>query len=258
MQRFVGITFGLATQLLFLFTVWHLFWFLKEDYRHHTAEFLWIDAVLALQFAVGHSLLLYPKIRNLITRWLPAPFYGSLFCLQTCSGILLTAFCWRSSPVELWHFEGVEGGLVSAGFYGSWLTLLYSLNLTGLGYQTGLNQWWYWLRKKPLPRREFHPRSLYCCMRHPVYLSFMGLLWFTPVMTLDRAILTGIWTVYIFLGSYLKDERLQFYIGKPYRDYQAKVPGYPFLFFGPLGKRKVKPAPVKTSEPDRTAEKISA
>ncbi|QDV50031.1 hypothetical protein [Gimesia fumaroli] len=258
MQRFVGITFGLATQLLFLFTVWHLFWFLKEDYRHHAAEFLWIDAVLALQFAVGHSLLLYPKIRSLITRWLPSPFYGSLFCLQTCSGILLTAFCWRSSPLELWHFEGIEGGLVSAGFYGSWLALLYSLNLTGLGYQTGLTQWWYWLRKKPLPRREFHPRSLYCCMRHPVYLSFMGLLWFTPVMTLDRAILTGIWTVYIFLGSYLKDERLQFYIGKPYRDYQAKVPGYPFLFFGPLGKRKVKPAPVKTSEPDRTAEKISA
>ncbi|MCA9016262.1 MAG: hypothetical protein KDA77_13100, partial [Planctomycetaceae bacterium] len=68
MQRFVGITFGLATQLLFLFTVWHLFWFLKEDYRNHAAGYLWLDAVLALQFAIGHSLLLYPKVRTLITR----------------------------------------------------------------------------------------------------------------------------------------------------------------------------------------------
>ncbi|QDV17503.1 NnrU protein [Gimesia panareensis] len=245
MRRFVGVIFGIATQLLFLFTVWHLFWFLKGDFSHHESGALAIDVLLALQFAVGHSLLLYPGVRSAITRKLPAQFYGSLFCIQTCVGILLTAFFWRSSPIEIWSLTGWSGWIMSAGFYGSWISLLYSLNLTGLGYQTGLTQWWYWLRRKPLPRREFQPRSLYCCMRHPVYLSFMGLLWFTPLMTLDHAILTGIWTAYIFVGSYLKDERLSYYIGKPYRDYQARVPGYPFIFFGPLGKRKTKPAPVK-------------
>jgi protein-S-isoprenylcysteine O-methyltransferase Ste14 len=238
MQRFAGITFGVATQLLFLFTVWHLFWFLKEDYLYHDTGYLWINALLALQFAVGHSLLLYPQIRSRITQWLPSAFYGCLFCLQTCLGILLTAWLWRSSSSVIWKFDGAGYWIMSGGFYASWITLLYSLNLTGLGYQTGLTQWWFWLRRKPLPKRAFEPRSLYCCMRHPVYLSFMGLLWFTPVMTLDRALLTGIWTAYIFVGSYLKDERLSFYIGKPYRDYQAKVPGYPFVFFGPLGKRK--------------------
>ncbi|QDU49259.1 NnrU family protein [Gimesia panareensis] len=245
MRRFVGVIFGIATQLLFLFTVWHLFWFLKGDFSHHESGALAIDVLLALQFAVGHSLLLYPGVRSAITRKLPAQFYGSLFCIQTCVGILLTAFFWRSSPIEIWNLTSWSGWIMSAGFYGSWISLLYSLNLTGLGYQTGLTQWWYWLRRKPLPRREFQPRSLYCCMRHPVYLSFMGLLWFTPLMTLDHAILTGIWTAYIFVGSYLKDERLSYYIGKPYRDYQARVPGYPFIFFGPLGKRKTKPAPVK-------------
>lgn len=248
MRRFVGIVFGIATQLLFLITVWYLFWFLKEDFSHHAIGSLAIDALLAIQFAVGHSLLLYPSIRAAITRRLPSQFYGSLFCVQTCVGILLTAFCWRSSPVEIWNLSGWGGWLMTAGFYGSWLTLLYSLNLTGLGYQTGLTHWWYWLRKQPLPRRDFQPRSLYCCLRHPVYLSFMGLLWFTPLMTLDRAVLTGIWTAYIFIGSYLKDERLSFYIGKPYRDYQSRVPGYPFIFFGPLGKRKTKVTPVKSLE----------
>lgn len=248
MRRFVGIIFGIATQLLFLITVWYLFWFLKEDFSHHAIGSLAIDALLAIQFAVGHSLLLYPGIRTAVTRRLPSQFYGSLFCVQTCVGILLTAFCWRSSPVEIWNLSGWGGWLMTAGFYGSWLSLLYSLNLTGLGYQTGLTQWWYWLRKQPLPRRDFQPRSLYCCLRHPVYLSFMGLLWFTPLMTLDRAVLTGIWTAYIFIGSYLKDERLSFYIGKPYRDYQSRVPGYPFIFFGPLGKRKTKVTPVKSLE----------
>ena len=248
MQRFAGVTFGVATQILFLFTVWHLFSFLKEDYLYHETGYLWINVLLALQFAVGHSLLLYPRIRSSITRWLPSAFYGCLFCLQTCLGILITTWLWRSSPVEIWKLEGTGYWIVSGGFYASWLTLLYSLNLTGLGYQTGLTQWWYWLRRKPLPQRVFQPRSLYCCMRHPVYLSFMGLLWLTPVMTFDRALLTGIWTGYIFLGSYLKDERLSFYIGNPYREYQTKVPGYPFVFLGPLGKRKTRQPSATTPE----------
>ena len=80
------------------------------------------------------------------------------------------------------------------------------------------------------------PRGAYHFFRHPVYLSFLGLVWFTPRMTLDHAVLTGIWTVYIFVGSYLKDRRLTYYLGDAYRAYQAKVPGYPLVPFGPLGK----------------------
>jgi len=78
-----------------------------------------------------------------------------------------------------------------------------------------------------VPRREFRPRGAYHLLRHPVYLSFLGLIWFTPVLTLDHAILTGIWTTYIFVGSYLKDRRLVNYLGDDYRRYQAAVPGYP-------------------------------
>ena len=56
-------------------------------------------------------------------------------------------------------------------------------------------------------------------------------------MAADRAVLTGVWTVYIFVGSYLKDERLAHYLGQPYRRYQQQVAGYPFMLFGPLAKR---------------------
>ena len=55
-------------------------------------------------------------------------------------------------------------------------------------------------------------------------------------MTLDRAILVGTWTVYIFVGSLLKDQRLYFYLGDRYREYQQQIPGYPLIGFGPLGK----------------------
>ncbi len=78
-------------------------------------------------------------------------------------------------------------------------------------------------------------------MRHPGYLSFLGLTWFTPDMTIDRAILTGLWTVYIFAGSWFKDQRLVYYMGNMYREYQTRVPGYPGLFFSPLGRLKLAP-----------------
>ncbi|MFM8475193.1 MAG: hypothetical protein ACKOEO_05285, partial [Planctomycetaceae bacterium] len=101
----------------------------------------------------------------------------------------------------------------------------------------------------PAPRREFQARSLYRLLRHPVYLSFLGLIWFTPTMTFDHAVLTAVWTVYIFVGSILKDERLRYYLGDSYAGYMAQVAGYPGMFFGPLGRRAVPRSPAAADRP---------
>ncbi|MCA9028506.1 MAG: hypothetical protein KDA86_25070 [Planctomycetaceae bacterium] len=106
-----------------------------------------------------------------------------------------------------------------------------------------------------MPPRPFLEHGAYRWFRHPIYLSFLGLIWFTPRMTLDHALLTGWWTVYIFVGSYLKDERLAFYLGESYREYQRRVPGYPGMTFGPLGLyhdvvTTVTEAPVQDSTTD--------
>jgi hypothetical protein len=42
-------------------------------------------------------------------------------------------------------------------------------------------------------------------------------------------VLIGLWTVYVGIGSYLKDERLSRLIGEPYRRYRNEVPAYPLL-----------------------------
>lgn len=242
-QRWLGAGLGAGTQGLFLATVWYLFWFLKEGRPAQANASLAWDACLALQFAVVHSWLLLPGTRKRITRFLAGEFYGSLFCLATCAGLFVMFQGWQGSPIMVWEATGWWRTAIEAAFYGSWVMLFYSLSLTGLGYQTGLTPWWHWLRRQPQPKREFAPRGVYLCMRHPVYLSFMGLIWFTPRMSLDHALLTGIWTAYIFVGSYLKDERLAFYYGDLYRIYQSRVIGYPLIGFGPLGKRRIAEAP---------------
>ena len=66
--------------------------------------------------------------------------------------------------------------------------------------------------------------------------SFLRLIWFTPIVTLDRLGLIVVWSGYIFLGSVLKDRRLLFFLGDLYRSYQARVPGYPGMPIGPLAR----------------------
>jgi len=42
------------------------------------------------------------------------------------------------------------------------------------------------------PARPFVPQSVYRFLRHLVSLSFLGLVWLVPVVTLGRAVLIGI------------------------------------------------------------------
>lgn len=236
--RISGIAFGAGTQLFFLWTVVYLFLFLRYGGTHTSSHWLWGDSLLAIGFAVPHSILLVPAVQKSIKRWLPAGLIGCLHCSVTCVSLLVMFRYWGTTSTTLWKATGVAEFLILCGFYGSWAALFYSLYLTGMGYQTGLTQWWYWLLKKQPPRREFVLRGAYHWMRHPIYMSFLGLIWFTPTMTLDHAVLTGVWTVYIYAGSYFKDKRMIKFLGEEYREYARKVSGLPIIGFGPLLKMK--------------------
>jgi protein-S-isoprenylcysteine O-methyltransferase Ste14 len=228
--------FGIITHAVFAVTVWRLFWFLADTAAGGQRGSLWLNVLWAVGFVVPHSALLLPAVRNRLEAFVPSPHYGCFFCLTTCLALLVLITQWRASDLLLWRITGAPASCIHAAFLASWGMLIYSLSLTGLGYQTGWTPWWHWLRRRPLPRRRFEPRGVYLWIRHPVYLSFLGLIWFTPIMTLDHAVLTGLWTVYIFFGSCLKDRRLTYYLGDRYRRYQAQVAGFPGMWAGPLAR----------------------
>ncbi len=238
-SRAVGIAYGFGNQLLFLTTVWYLFWFLRDGAINSSHDYWFLqDCLLAILFAIAHSVMLVPKTRKYLSTWIPPAFYDSTFCVVTCISLLALFFGWRSSETIVWHASGALEAILRTCFYLSWGALLYSLSLTGLGYQNGWTPFYFWLRRQTIPRREFKPRGAYRLIRHPVYLSFLGLVWFTPHMSLDHAALTMIWTAYIFLGSFLKDRRLEHFIGEPYKEYQRQVTGYPLIYRGPLAKKR--------------------
>jgi protein-S-isoprenylcysteine O-methyltransferase Ste14 len=253
MHRAFWTIFGAGAQLLFLITVVRLFPFLQggqpfhgliSGSSDHTREWFWIDLLLALQFVIPHSVLLRPRIRDGLARGMPSALFGCLFCAVACGGLLLIVEAWRPSPQVVWRATGAARSAVGVGYLLSWVALLYSISLTGFGYQTGWTTWWAWARGREIPTRTFAPKGAYLLLRHPVYLSLLAMVWLNPELTLDRVLFGAVWSSYIFLGSYLKDRRLTFYLGDVYRQYQARVPGYPFVPFGPLGR--LSPAAAKT------------
>jgi methanethiol S-methyltransferase len=232
--RLSGILFGVATQLLFLWTVVQLFAFLRHGGTHPSPNWLGIDCLLATGFAVPHSVLLVPPIQKWIKSWMPAGLLGCLHCSVTCIALLILFRYWGTHSTTLWKATGFAETAILCGFYGSWIALFYSLYITGMGYQTGFTQWRYWLLQTRPPQREFVERGAYRWMRHPIYMSFLGLIWFTPTMTLDHAVLTLLWTIYIYAGSYFKDKRMMRFVGPPYQEYAMRVTGLPFIGIGPL------------------------
>jgi protein-S-isoprenylcysteine O-methyltransferase Ste14 len=249
MRRVLGIAFGVGTQLFFGLIVWYLYWFLKGPDRPTIGTCnLWIDGALAILFAVPHSILLHPTTRTWLTRLVPQAFYGCFYCVATCCSLLPLFMFWQPDPYVIWWAAGTVRVGVQTAFFASWGALFYSLSLTGLGYQTGWTPWWRWLRNRPAAARAFRPRGAYRWLRHPVYLSFLGLIWFTPLMTLDRLVLAGVWSVYIAIGSWLKDGRLVFYLGDTYRAYQAQVPGYIGVPIGPLARVPIATRPLAAAQ----------
>jgi methanethiol S-methyltransferase len=232
--RLAGVLFGVGTQALFIYTVVFLFLFLRYGGSNQGNAWFLIDFFLAVGFALPHSLLLAPPTQSFLKRLLPVGLIGCLQCMVTCLSLLILIRYWRSSPILIWESHGVAKTFILFGFYASWIILLYSIWLTGMGYQTGLTQWWYWMRKASPPPRKFLQTGTFRWMRHPVYLGFLGLIWFTPTMTADHAVLTGVWTVYVYLGSHFKDRRLLRYLGNEYYEYGRRVPGFPWIGIGPL------------------------
>lgn len=63
--------------------------------------------------------------------------------------------------------------------------------------------------------------------RHPLNLAPLPVLWLAPTMTVNRAVLNGVATLYFVLGSVHEERRLRTAYGPAYRAYQhSAVPFY--------------------------------
>ena len=80
---------------------------------------------------------------------------------------------------------------------------------------------------------ELVVRGLYRWMRHPLYTAGLIFIWLTPIMRENSLIVFIALTIYIIVGAYFEERKLEREFGSSYAEYKAETPMLiPGLIFG--------------------------
>ena len=75
--------------------------------------------------------------------------------------------------------------------------------------------------------------GLYHWVRHPLYAAGLLFIWLTPVMSQNSLVVIIAATVYILVGAFFEERKLEREFGTAYREYKAATPMLiPGLIFG--------------------------
>jgi protein-S-isoprenylcysteine O-methyltransferase Ste14 len=75
--------------------------------------------------------------------------------------------------------------------------------------------------------------GLYHWVRHPLYAAGLLFIWLTPVMSQNSLVVIIAATVYILMGAFFEERKLEREFGAAYREYKAVTPMLiPGLIFG--------------------------
>jgi methanethiol S-methyltransferase len=74
------------------------------------------------------------------------------------------------------------------------------------------------------PSSQLVTRGLYRWVRHPLYTAGLLFIWLTPVMTQNTLVVMIAATVYIIVGAFFEERKLEREFGAAYSDYKASTP----------------------------------
>lgn len=186
------------------------------------------NALLILQFPLGHSLLL-TKRGN---RWLGALAPGghgqtlgvTSYAIIASLQLLVLFVFWTPSGIVWWRAEGVALILVCAAYGASWLLLLKASYDAGAEVQSGALGWLSLLQKIRPVFPDMPTTGLFKFIRQPIYVAFALTLWTVPVWTPDQLAIALSYTAYCLLAPRLKERRFERLYGARFKSYQARVP----------------------------------
>lgn len=186
---------------------------------------LLIDLALLTLFAVQHSGMARPAFKRWLTRFVPEAAERSTYVLLSTVCLALLMYFWAPLGGVVWKATSNWAQISLIGLYlASWVLLLYATFLINHFDLFGLRQVWYALRNKDLPALSFVTPTLYRIVRHPIYVGWLGIVWFTPTMTVTHFVFAVGATLYILLGIKLEERDLE-EAHPEYSQYKRKVPG---------------------------------
>ena len=182
------------------------------------------NLVLMSIFAVQHSGMARQGFKRLFAQFASPAIERSTYVLLASLTLILLFWQWRPIPAVVWSIENpVLAGVVMAGSFAGWLTVLYSSFLISHFELFGLTQVVSHFAGRVIEPMKFKTPGLYRMIRHPIYLGFIIAFWCAPTMTLGQLLFASVTTAYIFVGIYLEERDLVSLFGNEYRRYRERV-----------------------------------
>lgn len=236
MQRTIALLYGIACYGLFFVTFLYLIGFtggivVPKGVDDGTA-LAWplavaLDLGLITLFGMQHSVMARPGFKRAWKRLVPEPVERSTYVLLASIALILLVALWQPLPATVWSAEtGWLRGLLWAGFFAGWGTVLYTTFLIDHFELFGLRQVWEHFRGTQSPETDFKTPSLYKWMRHPMMTGFLLGFWCIPEMSAGHLLLAIGMTSYIVVGTTVEERDLIAAFGERYRRYREVVPRF--------------------------------
>ena len=188
------------------------------------AQALFVNVALVLMFGLQHSVMARPAFKQAVSRFVPPAIERSNYVLMSSIALAALMVFWQPLGGVIWEVESAAAATTIRGVYfAGWALMIWSTFMMCHLEFFGIRQAWYAFRGKTYEACEFQTPSAYRFIRHPIYASWIVILWASPVMTLAHFVLAAGLTAYVFVGMFL-EERDLVATHPDYEQYRRKVP----------------------------------
>ncbi len=224
--RIFAVCIGSASLFLFLIFLFSGALNLVQMGLNCQAILFW-DGFISIAFFVQHSVMIRRGFRSRFASILPSSYHGIIFTIA--SGIVLTGVVvtWQPTTIVLYEFHGASRLLFRAVFFlglAGCLWSSYTLRSARSCDPFGLAAASEHLSGGQTRTPELVLKGPYACVRHPVYLMVILLIWSCPEVTVDRLLFNVLWTLWIYIGASLEEADMEEDFGRSFREYRKRVP----------------------------------
>jgi methanethiol S-methyltransferase len=232
-QRAIALGFGLLCHMIFVASVglmiFHMFFGMGYSLGVLSAPWSWLfNALLLLQFPLGHSFFLSARGRAILNRLAPALFARSLstttYVIIASVQVFLLFNFWNFSGTTWWQASGTVFAVLVTLYAASWLMLGLAILNAGITLQTGFLGWWSVFKNRKPVFPVMPVRGLFRVMRQPIYVAFACTVWTVPTWTPDQFVIALVLTAYCVIGPLFKEARFSQIYGQKFIDYQNAYP----------------------------------
>ena len=182
-----------------------------------------VNTLLFSVFALHHSVLARPPVRQMVRRLVPPSLERSLYTWAASLLFLAVCWLWRPVPGVVYRLEGAWWWLGAASqaagmliaYFGS--TALDALDLAGVRQVRDA-------RSGAVPAHvPLQTTGVYRLVRHPIYLGWILLVFGAPTMTATRLVFAIVSGAYLAIAVPFEERGLIDVFGEHYRAYQREV-----------------------------------